>query len=161
MNIFKPRISREYMVDQFERAILEAIDEKMDDIANEIFRDSQLNLVRKHPKTFKSGKKDNSHQTSDTGALLKSGNINRRFLEKTIVYSAPYAADVEFGTTTSSVTVEKLLPWVKRKVLKNKGANDSQVRRVAQRIADSLKARGQAADPFLRPALEKAEVKLR
>lgn len=138
-----------------EDVILKEIDRVMNDVIDRVFQLSQENLVRLHTKQFKSGR-SMSIITTDTGNLLKTGNVNRKFLDKEIVYSAPYAEDVEFGSSGREVKAEELTKWVRRKVLKGKGSK-GKVMFVAKNIARSLRARGQAPDPFLQPAAFQAQ----
>ena len=105
-----------------ESDILEEIDKVMDDFVDFVFGESQENLVRPHTKIFKSGA-SKTVVTTDRANLLRSGNVNREFLNKKIVYSAPYATDVEFGNDGIPVTAESLELWVKRKILKRKPDN--------------------------------------
>lgn len=140
-----------------EDVILGEIDKFMDEVVDRIFQLSQENLVNPHTKEFKSGKSE-TVITTDTGNLLRSGNVNRSFLEKNIVYSAPYASDVEFGNAGIRVNPEDLIKWVRRKVLKNK--DEKKARSVAVSIANALERRGQSPDPFLEPAISTAKMEL-
>jgi len=71
-----------------EEVVLEELDKVMNKFIDRVFELSQLNLVN-------DGK-------IDTGTLLKTANINRRFLEKEIVYPSRVigaATEVLFGST--------------------------------------------------------------
>ncbi len=138
-----------------EQVIAKEIDKKMDDFVDRIFQLSQENLTIRHPKVFKDGSMKDVI-TTDTGTLLKMGRVEKRFLNKTVAYPAPYAADVEFGNDGVPVNPKELETWVRRKLFKNKPAKDSTVERVARNIAKSLGERGQSQDPFLRPAISQA-----
>ena len=140
-----------------EDVILDEIDKFMDNYIDRVFQLSQEALVTPHTKIFKSGKSINII-TTDTSNLLKSGNVNRKFLEKEIVYSAPYASDIEFGSNGSIVSPSDLDKWVRRKLLKNKRASDKTVLRISTNIARSLKARGHSPDPYITPAFEQANI---
>lgn len=141
------------MVDDFEEGLIKEIDKIMDNVADDLFNNSQDNLLRKHIKDFKSGR-SKEVITTDRGGLLKSGNVRRKLLDKTVIYTAPYGPDVEYGSVISTATADELRPWVKRKLLKGKGSKE-QVERIARNIARALREKGQAPDPFLRPAMEK------
>ena len=79
-----------------QKKLFDAIDKEMDILIDKIFAESQENLIRPHVKVLKSGRTINA-VTTDTSTLMKSGNVNRGYLEKEIVYTAPYATDVEYG----------------------------------------------------------------
>jgi len=126
--------------------VLKAVDKEMDKIADRVFEISQNNLVR--------------DEKIDTSTLLKTANVNRDFLEKEVVYPASYASDVEFGRSAGTMPpIAPLQKWVRRKL----GVSDEkQARSLAFAIALSIKRRGIAASPYLRPAIEQtaAEMKL-
>lgn len=84
--------------------VLSEIDKLMDDVVDKAFQYTQENLLD-----------DNK---VDTGTLLQTGNVNRNFLYKQIVYPASYADVVNYGRNPGSLPppVEALLPWVKRKL---------------------------------------------
>lgn len=128
-----------------EDVVLEEINKYMDDLIDRIFQLSQENLVE-------DGK-------IDTGNLLKSGNIQRKFLEKEITYSAPYAASIEFGRIPGFMPpVDALIKWVQRKL----GiSNPKEARSVAWAVATAIKQRGMDPSPFLIPALEQAMVEFK
>ena len=138
-----------------EEVIAKEIDKKMDDFTDRVFQLSQENLTIKHPKLFKDGSTKDVI-TTDKGTLLKTGRTDKKFLNKTIIYAAPYASDVEFGNDGIPVNPKELEIWVRRKLFKNKPAKDSTIMRVANNIAKALGERGQAADSYLRPAIEQA-----
>jgi len=125
--------------------ILEIINEKMDKIAEDIFAKSQSNIVDKG--------------IIDEGTLLKTGNINREFLQKTIIYPVPYAESIEFGRLPGSMPpFEEIYLWVKRKL----GIRDeTQAKRIAWAIVQDIKINGQEPRPFLGPAIESVKNKLR
>ncbi len=116
--------------------ILKKLDEAMDEIIDQIFAKSQENLVQ-------DGK-------IDTGFLLKTGNVNRSFLNKTIVYPASYAEPVHFGRNPGSMPPPHALEkWVQRKL----GVPAKQAKTVAFKIALSIKKRGVMPTPFLQDAV--------
>ncbi len=122
--------------ERIKEIILKEADAYLDEIADFIFTESQENIVKKG--------------AIDEGTLLKSGNINRKFLEKEIVYSAPYAAFVEFGTEPHMPPVEPLEQWAKRK-LGQEG--------IGWAIAKKIAKEGTEPKPFLRPAIDAAKAK--
>ncbi len=141
------------MVEKPEDVIMQGIDEQLELFIDRVFELSQDNLNTPHEKTFKSGESKDVI-TTDTGILAGSGNVSRReFLDKEINYSAPYAEDIEMGTTSSSASAKSLEKWVRRKVFANR-ASDAAVKRTAKNIAKALAERGISADPYLVPAID-------
>ena len=125
-----------------EDVILEEIDKVLDDFIDRVFQLSQENLIR-------DGK-------ADTGLLLKSGNINRSFLDKEIVYTAPHAEPIEYGRTPGTMPpYHVLIGWVRRKL---KIHDIKEARSVAFAVAMAIKQRGMDQSPFLRPAIEQGIV---
>lgn len=123
----------------FEKQVLNEIDIKMNDIVDLIFTRSQERLIE-------DGKVDTSN-------LLKSGNVNRGFLNKEIVYSAPYAEAVEFGAVPHKIYSGWLEGWVRRRL----GISDEKkVKSVAFAIAKTIEKRGMDASPFLGPSIDAA-----
>ena len=128
-----------------EDVVLEEIDKMMNDLIDRIFQLSQENLIDK-------GK-------VDTANLLKSGNIQRKFLEKQITYSAPYADSIEFGRSPGQMPpVDALMKWVSRKL----GVSDpKEARSVAWAVATAIKQRGIDPSPYILPAFEQAMVEFK
>jgi len=127
-----------------EKALLVAIDEKLDAIASNIFANSQQLIVERG--------------IIDEGTLLKSGNLNREYLQKTIIYSAPYSDAIEFGRLPGSMPpVDALKAWVKRKGI---ASDEAEVSRIAWAIAQDIKTSGIDPRPFLSPAVEMELVKI-
>lgn len=121
-----------------EKAILQAIDTKLDEIASNIFANSQEQIVQKG--------------IIDEGTLLKSGNINREFLQKTIIYSAPYSDSIEFGRLPGTMPpVDMIKAWVLRKGI---STNEKEAQRIAWAICQDIKTYGLDPRPFLSPAVE-------
>lgn len=89
----------------------------------------------------------------DTGNLLRSGNVNRTIDGVEIVYTAPYASNVEDGREEGSMPpVEPIQRWAQRKL----GIPAKEARNVAFAIATAIKQRGIQQSPYVRPALEAA-----
>lgn len=135
----------QYQIHIDKKQILDAIDRKMDDVADQIFAKSQSNIV------------DNG--SIDEGTLLKTGNINREYLQKTIIYPAPHAEPTEFGRSPGSMPpVDSLVGWVNRKLAI---IDPIEARSVAFAIARDIKINGQKPRPFLGPAVESVKNSLR
>lgn len=128
-----------------EDVLLDAIDKIANDYVDRAFQLSQQNLVA-------DGK-------IDTGILLKSGNINRFFLDKEIVYTAPHAEPIEFGRVAGTMPpVDPIIRWVLRKGFAN---NQVTARKIAWAVAVAIKQRGLDPSPYLEPALEQTSVEFK
>lgn len=128
-----------------EDVVLEEVDKFMDDYIDRVFQLSQEFLVE-------NGK-------IDTTNLLKSGNINRKFLEKQITYSAPYADIVEFGRNPGEMPPPQALEkWVRRKL---QIVNPKEIKSVSFAIALSIKQRGITPAPYLTSSFEQANVEFK
>ena len=115
---------------KFEKDLTEGLDQKLDEIADQIFAESQLNIAR---------------NSTDTAELLRSGSVKRSFLKKTISYDAPQADFIEFGTHPHMPPVEPLERWAIRKGFgKGKG----------WAIAKKIERDGTDPKPFMRPAVD-------
>lgn len=127
-----------------EDIVLQEIDKLMDDFTDRIFQISQEKLIQ-------DGK-------IDTANLLKSGNINRKFLEKEIIYSAPYADIIEYGRQPGTMPPPAALEkWVRRKL----GVADKDARRVAFLVARKIKQRGTDPSPYIEPAIAQARIEFK
>ena len=128
-----------------EDVILKELDKIMNDFADRILQLSQERLID-------DGK-------IDTGNLLKTANINRKFLEKEVIYPAPYADSVEFGRHPGTMpSTDRLEGWVRSKLgIKNK----KEARRVAFNIARAIKRRGIMPSPYLEPAIAQARAEFK
>jgi len=90
--------------------------------------------------------------TPDMGFLLNSGILRKvSNTEYEVVYTAPYASCIEFGTSPHPVAAKHLLRWVRRK-LSVRGKKE-QVS-AAYAIAKKIEQEGTDAQPFLRPAIK-------
>lgn len=126
-------------------AIIDVIDKKMDEVAEDIFSKSQSNIV--------------DMGIIDEGTLLKTGNLNREYLQKTIIYPVPYAESIEFGRLPGSMPpVDSLQGWVKRKLAIR---DEAESRNIAFAIATDIKKNGQRPRPFLGPAVESVKNKIK
>ena len=116
-----------------------AVDRMLDDFVDLIFAESQENFIR-----FKKW---------DTGFAARSGNVERRFLEKKIVYSAPYVAAIEFGREPGSMPpVDPIYEWARRRL----GMSESEAKKVAWAIAKKIEKEGIEPTPILRNAITTA-----
>lgn len=131
-----------------EEALVGAIREKALLIADRIFARSQENLVaHKWPVTTFNGR---VIQTiiSDTGGLLKAGEVIQESNRILIRYSTPYANAIEYGLPPGIwVPIDALEAWAGRK-LGAKGDN------VAYAIQQKIYQMGTDPRPFLREALD-------
>ena len=85
--------------------------------------------------------------------LVNSGVIEEYDKGYTVAFRASYAWAVEFGRKAGSiVTVEELLPWVKKKLRINKKKDQE---RVAFFVSRAIFRFGTKAKPFFYPAYEK------
>lgn len=114
--------------------ILNIIDEKLEEMTDFAFSQSQINL--------------DEMKITDTGWLKASGNIERGFLNYTINYSAPYAIDIEYGTPAHPVNPAHLVNWARRKLRARKPET------TAYFVAKKISEKGTFPRPFLRSALE-------
>lgn len=108
----------------------------LDAVADAIFTQSQENLIE--------------FDKVDTGFLLRSGNIERSMKGRKIVYAAPYATAVEFGSPPHTVGFHKILGWVKRKL---GVSNDKEAAHIASRIVRKIERVGTPPTPFVRDAI--------
>lgn len=135
-----------FKVEINKQELIKLIDEKLDEIADDIFANSQQNIVDKG--------------IIDEGTLLKTGNVNREELKKTIVYPVPYADTIEFGRMPSDKMppLESLKAWVKRKGI---AVDEKEINSIAWAIAQDIKNNGQEPRPFLGPAIEQTKTRFK
>lgn len=125
-----------------EKSVEKAMDEMLDIIADEIFSLSQENIVR--------------YGAIDTGFMLRSGIVKRDFMQKEIIYSAPYTGIQEFGREPGTMPpTEPIKKWLMRKMhLRESEANDA-----AWAIARKIASKGTKARPFMRDAINEISVR--
>lgn len=129
------------MAKEPEEVILEEINKVMDDFIDRIFELSQENLIE-------DGK-------IDTGTMLKTANVKRKFLDKEIIYPVIYAESIEYGRVPGTMPPSSALEkWVRRKLGLS---NELQIKRTAFAIAKAIKKRGTQPTYFLRRAIAKAK----
>jgi hypothetical protein len=114
------------------------IEEKaLDAVADAIFSKSQENII--------------DFGKVDTGFLLRSGNVERSPGRRKIVYSAPYATGVEFGTPPHTAPYYDILKWVKRKL----GiTNERAAKAIAANVVRKIEREGTAPSQFMRKAID-------
>ena len=127
---------------EIEKQLEKIIDRKMDEITDFIFTRSQENIIK--------------NESIDTGMLLRSGNVNRSFLNKEIVYTVPYAPAIEYGSQPHAIYSVWLHDWVRRKL---NISDEREAARVAFAIAKKIELEGIDARPFLRPAIQEAKAR--
>jgi hypothetical protein len=118
---------------------LSEIDALMDEIVDKVFEKTQQNLVD-------DGK-------IDTGTLIQTGNINREFLYKQIVYPAEHASVVNYGREAGATPppVAPLITWVRRKLSVK---NDKEAKSIAFAISKAIHQRGIVPTFFVENAVE-------
>lgn len=126
-------------------SLIKIVDAYMDDVVDEIFEKSQRNIIDKG--------------IIDEGTLLKSGQIIRNPLDKTIVYPVPWADSIEFGRLPGSMPpVEPIKGWVRRKL----GIREEkEVNKVAWAIAKDIETEGLMPRPYLSPAILAVRAKIK
>jgi len=121
--------------------MLKALDSKMDALADQIFADSQENII--------------NMGLVDRGTLLNSGEVKREFLSKQVVYNTLYADVIEFGRTPGTAPPQKpIFDWVQRKL----GITDEgKAWAITKAIVFDIKNNGTEPRPFLGQAVQKAK----
>jgi len=120
--------------------VLKEIDKEMDNFIDRVFELSQRTLIDE-------GK-------IDTGTMLKTANVNRKFLEKEIVYPALYSDVIEYGRNPGTMPPPMALnKWVRRKL---NVSNETEIRNISFAIATAIKNRGIEPLQFLRNSIDKA-----
>lgn len=124
------------------KEIYNELDKFMNNFIDRVFELSQRNLI--------------AGDKIDTSTLLKTANINREFLNKTIIYPADYADSVEFGRNSGHPMYSGWLhKWVKRKL----GIKDEKkIKQISWAIAKAIEHRGIKPFPYLQPAIEQAKL---
>ena len=110
-------------------------------ITSEIFTKSQENLVKPDEK---------GRIITDTGELLQSGSFDIFGENAKILYDAPHAEFIEFGTPPHAPPFLPIFKWAKRKL----GLPEKQAKQVARRIINKIKRSGTLPKRFLRNAID-------
>jgi len=140
------------------------INKFLDDIADDIFALSQ------------------GYVPVDEGMLKKSGHVERKFMNKWVVYDAPYAEYVEYGTGPHWPPLQPLvdwahrvlgLPYARKKGERAKGfragkrlgfseaagMREGTAEQVGFLIAKKIAEKGTESQPYLRRALDEVAIK--
>lgn len=125
-----------------EDAARKSMDARLDELADLIFSLSQENVAK----------------ISDTGELLQSGYVEKEKNRKVIGYQAAHAVYVEFGTSPHMPPVEVIEAWAKRRGL---ASGSKELRSIAWAIAKKIEKYGTDPQPFLRPAVDAAIMKMK
>lgn len=135
-------------IDVKEEDLDKVLNDKLNEIANFIFMKSQENLIMPNSKVSK-------YTITDTGFLLRSGEININQPTKIIKYTAPYADFIEYGTFPHFISPYVLIKWIERKLK----IRDKQAISVAYAISKKIEKEGTDSKPFLRDAINQAKEK--
>ena len=122
-------------LEDVKREMLVEVDRRMDDGADFLLSESKRNLIKS--------------RAIDRGILLRSGFVNRKFLEKEIGFAAPHAGIIEFGSRPHMPPVEPFIGWARRGLR----LSANLARKAAWGIAVNIKKFGSIPRPFLRPAI--------
>jgi hypothetical protein len=131
---------------------------KLEEMMNFIFTRSQENLANPMPwgESKRPGGKREDTTIWDNGFL--AGSCSGPFWEGDtikLVYDAPYAVFVEFGTEPHPVSHKHFIAWAKGKL----GVPEEEAVSVSYAIAQTIMKYGTDPHPFLRPAINDAIVK--
>lgn len=127
-----------------------AIKEKMIELGEEIFADSQQTIVDKN--------------IVDRGTLLNSGKFLIGENSISITYDTIHADIVEYGRAPGSFpNVTAIKEWIERKGLKATDSNGKSIStdQLAFLIGRDIKKNGIEPRPYLTPAIERARLKLK
>ena len=119
------------------------VDSYLDDFADAVFSRSQENIVKMG--------------ISDTGSLLIGGNINRKFLEKEIIYPEQ-GIWIEYGTPPHPVSRkgrENIARWATRKL----GLGEKEAESASWGIVNKIRQEGTQPRSFLRSSLDEILVR--
>ena len=120
-----------------EKELLKFLDKSMDEIALNIFSKSQQNIIQK--------------KIVDRGTLLKSGFVEKKFLNKSIIYDTPYADLIEYGRNPGTMPPVNLIQnWVRRKGIEK---DEKKSLSIAWAISKDIQKKGISPRPFLQPAV--------
>ena len=129
------------------------------DVGPYAFTVSQENLLKPMPWGPGPRKFKKPSVITNTSELLKSGRFE--FSEEggnltfTIVYDAPHAEPIEYGTVPHYPPLEPLIAWF----IKKRGLSPKAAEEAAQRTARAIYRNGSDPHPFLRPAIEQTNQK--
>lgn len=129
-----------------EKSLKEVGKQILTQITMEIFSKSQENLVRPDEK---------GRIITDTGALLRSGVVETWGDHAKIIYKAPYADDIEFGSEPHKVPYDAIYKWCKRKLR----LREDEARQVAWAVKEKIETKGTEPRSFLRNAIAEVQEK--
>ena len=135
---------------------LDQLDRAMDDMADFVLDKADDNL---RSGDFSPAKGKGAF---DRGTLARSGRVERKRLKKRVIYDAPHAPFMEFGTRPHLPPLEPILGWVKRKVRvqatrgarRKRRTTDQEALKIANAIRWSIKKNGTLPRPFFRRAVD-------
>lgn len=119
----------------------EDLEQLIREIAGEILDEAQNNLDNM-------GSITPGQQITDTAELSLSGHINAK--GNKVIFDAPHASFIEFGTDPHMPPTEPLKRWAIRKL----GQREKEAQKTAWRIAIKIKTEGTIPKPFLRNAVD-------
>lgn len=123
--------------------------EKVEEITEEIFTETQKNLVK--PMPFEKGKRNLPPSViTDTGSILKSGRVEHSSEVSKVIYDSPVALHIEYGTEPHTPPIGPLKRWARRKL----GKSEKDAERIAWAIRNTIKKFGSDPHPFIRPAVK-------
>lgn len=119
------------------------------EVANDIFFFSQENLVKPDA---------DGHIISDkgtSGGLLGSGHLIVTDTGAEVIYRAPHAEPVEYGSIPHMPPVEPLVRWAQRKLR----LKPEEAQKAGWAIAMKIKKEGTSARRYIRDSVDEATVK--
>lgn len=122
-----------------EEIIERAIAIYLDAMAEEVLSFARINLVQ--------------HDTIDSSRLYNSGHIERGDGTVAVVFDAPHAIWIEYGTQPHPTSMEgrlKIKGWARRKLNLSEADAESASWAIVKKIAEE----GMEPNPFLRPAVD-------
>ncbi|MCK4349152.1 MAG: hypothetical protein KAW47_11110 [Thermoplasmatales archaeon] len=131
-----------------EEKIKELVNEKVKEVAMDIFAKSQENLVTPD---------ENGRIISDTSELLTSGEVVQEGEEWIVRYNCPHSSYVEYGISPTSIPVEPLIKWAKRKLRKT----DEEAEGIGWAIRTKIAKEGLPPRLFLKSAIYEIVEKLK
>lgn len=123
-----------------ENLIKDKVNKIVEDVAFKIFTKSQENLTQPG---------EDGRIITDTSELLTSGSVTPDGEGYIIKYSCPHAPYIEYGMPPTSIPVEPLIRWSKRKL----GKTGKEAESIAWAIRTKISQEGCEPRPFLRNAL--------
>ena len=143
MKLVQAVISKATDVDKIEKEFTKEISDFLDDVVDFVYERSQENIVA-------------NNSFGVTGNLYGKVTVDKkRPFEKHLIYEAPYAEEVEYGTLPHFVPPEVLEEWCRKKY----GLTREAAERAAYFVSKKIAEVGIKEKPFLRPAMNEAQVR--